>query len=87
MNELIRKIATQAEEYAEGCYDKFRETPMFNTTRDTKFAELIVEECLTFIRPTSYFHAYPDNMIGGQDGVRLLETITNQIEEHFGVEE
>ena len=52
-----------------------------------KFAELIVQECLTFVRPNSYFQAYPDNMIGGEDGVRLLETITNQIEEHFGVEQ
>jgi len=51
-----------------------------------KFAELIVLECLTFVRPNSYFQAYPDNMIGGEDGVRLLETITNQIKEHFGVE-
>ena len=52
-----------------------------------RFAELIVQECLTFVRPNRYFQAYPDNMIGGEDGVRLLETITNQIEEHFGVEQ
>jgi len=52
-----------------------------------KFAELIVQECLTFVRPNSYFQAYPENMIGGEDGVKLLQTITNQIEEHFGVEE
>jgi hypothetical protein len=48
-----------------------------------KFAELIVQECVKIVRPGSYFRAYPDDMIGGEDGIRLLEIIANQIEEHF----
>jgi hypothetical protein len=52
-----------------------------------KFAELIVQECVKIVRPDSYFRAYPDNMIGGEDGIRLLEIIANQIEEHFDPEE
>ena len=79
MNERIKELLAQ-------CTDSqmTKPWPLVDTE---KFAELIVQECLTFVRPNSYFQAYPDNMIGGEDGVRLLETITNQIEEHFGVEE
>jgi hypothetical protein len=44
---------------------------------------LIVQECVKIVRPGSYFQAYPDNMIAGEEGIRLLEIIANQIEEHF----
>jgi len=84
MNERIQKIANESFQYASEQSGLF--TSKFMEHYDQKFAELIVQECLTFVRPNSYFQAYPDNMIGGEDGVRLLETITNQIEEHFGVE-
>ena len=51
-----------------------------------KFAELIVKECVKIVRPNSYSRAYPDNMIGGEDGVRLLDIVADQIEEHFDIE-
>ena len=79
MNEQIQRLMKQAGTDTSGKW--------MSIDNAEKFAELIVQECLTFVRPNSYFQAYSDNMIGGEDGVRLLETITNQIEEHFGVEE
>lgn len=51
------------------------------------FAELLIRECVKKVRPSSYSRAYPDNMIGGEDGVRLLDIVADQIEEHFGVKE
>ena len=82
MNEIIRKLEQQATETVRCGLNGSSTAESFNRK---KFAQLIVQECLTFIRPNSYFQAYPNNMIGGEDGVRLLETITNQIEQHFGV--
>jgi len=76
MNERFWELVEQADE--EGGDDP--------DIRDEVFGKLLIQECLSFVRPNSYFQAYPENMIGGEDGVRLLQTITNQIEEHFGVE-
>jgi len=82
MNERIKELAEQC---------GFRSNPDIydrNQSFDVpKFAELIVQECVKIVRPDSYFRAYPDNMIGGEDGLRLLEIIANQIEEHFDPEE
>jgi hypothetical protein len=92
MNERIKELAEQAG-LSEGVFTRHDGAPCnlkgysMLPEQMQKFSELIVKECLTFVRPNSYFQAYPDNMIGGEDGVRLLETITNQIEEHFGIEE
>ena len=82
MNERIKLLAEQC---------GFRSNPDIydrNQSFDVpKFAELIVQECVKIVRPDSYFRAYPDNMIGGEDGIRLLEIIADQIEEHFDPEE
>jgi Ribonuclease G/E len=87
MNERIRELKQMAKNFYLLHEDEDCSVKQLHELVEAKFAELIVKECLTFVRPNSYFQAYPDNMIGGEDGVRLLETITNQIEEHFGVEE
>jgi hypothetical protein len=44
MNERIRELAEQAEKYAD---DNFRGEPTYSEAYDSKFAELIVRECLS----------------------------------------
>jgi len=85
MNERIEKLFGQALDQAVPETWTMLTPAQLSKLKD-KFAELLIQECLTFVRPSSYFQAYPENMIGGEDGVKLLQTITNQIEEHFGVE-
>ena len=50
-----------------------------------KFAELIIRECLAFVEPSEYHRAYPDNMMGGIDGLHLLYNRAERIREHFDV--
>lgn len=38
-----------------------------------KFAELIVQECISRVEPSEYHYAYPDNVLGSYEGLRLLE--------------
>ena len=72
MNEGIKELAEQAQQYAEyvtpqGCewLDTFKE----------KFAELIVRECLQVINQP--------NGVGDGDVIR----ISDDVKQHFGVEE
>ena len=89
MNKRIRELSKQAEQYA---LDKANEANdedydySFDDDFQEKFAELIMQECVKIVRPNSYSRAYPDNMIGGEDGVRLLDIVADQIEEHFDIE-
>lgn len=67
MNERIRELAEQAEEYAD---DNFRGEPTWTEAFESKFAELIVQECA--------------NWIDRQDESRCPYGI--DLLEHFGVE-
>ena len=82
MNERIEQLAEEADEYAEqtvhyyqGQFDGLTWEGKIKQTRDTKFAELIVKECLDVINQP--------NGVGDDDVIR----ISNDIEQHFGVEE
>ena len=82
MNERIEQLAEEADEYAEqtvhyyqGQFDGLTWKGKIKQTRDTKFAELIVKECLDVINQP--------NGVGDDDVIR----ISNDIEQHFGVEE
>lgn len=44
MNELIKELSEQAEKYAD---DNFRGEPTWSEVFESKFAELIIIECLT----------------------------------------
>lgn len=75
MNERIRQLAEQADEYTEqtvhyyqGQFDGLTWEGKIKQTRDTKFAELIVRECID----TAFHRGQPD-----------LEFLLK----HFGVEE
>jgi hypothetical protein len=43
MNERIKELAEQAEKYAD---DNFKGQPTYSEAYDSKFAELIVRECI-----------------------------------------
>ena len=86
MNERIRLLAEQADEYAEqtvhyymGQFDGLTWEGKIKQTRDTKFAELIVRECCLVLEQTQTAldrHKWPTP---SECGI--------YIKEHFGVEE
>jgi hypothetical protein len=84
MNERIRKLAEQAEKYAD--YN-FKGEIFWTEAYESKFAELIVEECIAIVKPTSHHEAWAQSYLGGVDGLELLEGKIENIKEHFGVEE
>ena len=81
MNDRIRKLALQADEYAEqtvhyymGQFDELTWEGKIKQTRDIKFAELIVAECVNFCNA----HARDDG---------TAQKIATSLKQHFGVEE
>ena len=56
-------------------------------SRAQKFAELIVQECIGIVKPTSHHEVWAQSYLGGVDGLELLGSKVKQIKEHFGVEE
>jgi len=75
MNERIRQLAEQAKKYALDAMikitDKEQALKVYSESYDTKFAELIVRECI--------------DIADEYDGVG--STIVGRIQKHFGVEE
>ena len=78
MNERIRELAEQAENYAAEQNDKFGVS--YKKTYNEKFAELIVQECSSILRKEA-----DSNWEGREE--RLLNAMANWIEKHFGVEQ
>ena len=83
MNERIKLLADQAEDYATAEYDKWIPTPDFSGIPhirkifNEKFAELIVRECADMAES---FHRHQYDMTGNLE-------LHEFIREHFGVEE
>ena len=82
MNERIKELAEQAQQYAEWTtpqglewFDAFKE----------KFAELIVRECLDIALEVRGDPATDTHYVIGYD--RACEKMIGGIKEHFGVEE
>jgi hypothetical protein len=75
MNRRIQELAEQAEKYAD---DNFRGEPSYSEAYDSKFAELIVRECLNIV---------DDAERGGSNEVwdNAVKFIRRDIKEHFGV--
>jgi hypothetical protein len=72
MNERIRELAEQADEYADNKIQMPGEYhPDWHDTRDEKFAELIIRECVELNRQELSFSAF----------ARMLD----KYEDHFGV--
>ena len=79
MNERIRELSEQAEKYAD---DNFRGEPTWSEAFESKFAELIVQECLAQadkIRDGCDEDDEPQQALGA-DWVGIA------IARHFGVE-
>ena len=75
MNERIRELAEQAEKYAD---ENFKGEPTYSEAYDSKFAELIVRECIRVGGPED---SYKDDWFNAKaDSVA-------KIKKHFGVEE
>ena len=74
MNERIKELAEQAEKYAD---DNFKGQPTYSEAYDSKFAELIVRECVHWI----------DGSPSLEDGTLILgkHVIIDHIKGHFGV--
>jgi len=73
VNERIRELAEQAEKYAD---ENFKGEPTYSEAYDSKFAELIVGECMSIAQE------YDGAKLGGPGLI-----IAMRIEQHFGVEE
>ena len=80
MNELIHKLAEQADEYADTKLQMPGEYhPDWHDVRDEKFAELIVRECV--IRAErEWIRNGPDT-----EHNRAITSVIKSIKEHFGV--
>lgn len=80
MNERIKELAVQAQQYAEyitpqGCewFDTFKE----------KFAELIVRECAKCMTTPQIQAKLPDDVVMKT----VLDVLVSDMKQHFGVEE
>ena len=77
MNERIKELSEQAEKYAD---DNFRGEPTWSEAFESKFAELIVRECVKVMY---------DNAIERKVPPDINQTPTHYaiaVLEHFGVE-
>ena len=83
MNERIRELAEQAKKYALDAMikitDKEQALKVYSASYDTKFAELIIRECVEVCHKM----AEDSDSYVVHDG----DTCAEQIKKHFGVEE
>jgi hypothetical protein len=70
MNKQMRKLSEQAEKYAD---DNFKGEPTWSEAFESKFAELIINECALIVDNQGRFLKY--------------DTLSKKIKKHFGVEE
>lgn len=83
MNERIKQLAEEAKfmdswfsESGDDCEKELR-----------KFAELIINDCIDLVKPTSHHEAFAQGYIGGVDGLELLYSKLSLIRKHFGIKE
>jgi hypothetical protein len=83
MNERIRQLAEQAKKYALDAMikitDREQALKVYSESYDTKFAELIVKECVAICQD-----------VDGEDNIDAKsgrQDCAVEIREHFGVEE
>jgi hypothetical protein len=78
MNERIKELAEQAEKYAD---DNFRGEPTWSEAFESKFAELIVKECVEQSMSIGRYNT-PSGITPD-----LSIAIAVGLKKHFGVEE
>jgi len=83
MNDKIRKIAVDTDEYCDVHYDNAD----YAIRWEDKFAELIIKECISII---SSFQVPVGNSDAGEIACEMalnsLEELRSDIKEHFGIE-
>jgi len=75
MNERIKQLAEQAEKYAD---ENFKGEPTWSEAFESKFAELIIQECATFIDSAFDIDEHSGEVVSYADG--------SQLKKHFGIE-
>jgi hypothetical protein len=87
MNDRIRELSEQAEKYAD---DNFRGEPTWSEAFESKFAELIVRECIEqgkLIQSQTIVDGSEEYVAGYVAGREMgIEVFMNQIKKHFGIE-
>ena len=87
MNLRIRELAEQAEKYADA---NFKGEHFWTQAYESKFAELIVEECIELFVDQKYMILNPHEPFANER-VRALKEhdkdTVKKIKQHFGVEE
>ena len=91
MNEKIKKLAEQSGFYFYDLHDidgqDLGETIESDDWESMeRFAELIIEECIKQLEPSTHHQAYPNSYLGGEEGLELLEEQVYYIKKHFGIE-
>ena len=51
-----------------------------------KLIQAVARECIEIVKPTDYHRAYPDNHIGGDDGIACLDDRVTKIKQRFNIE-
>ena len=88
MNEKIKQLALDAGIGFTLWDDSGREMIDNYTPEErlTKFAELIIGECIKQVEPTQHHQVWAQSYLGGVDGLDLLSSKIKDIKKHFGVE-
>lgn len=76
MNERIKELAEQAEKYAD---DNFKGEHFWTQAYESKFAELIVEECVGVVEGGHFLHDQAPTAL-------FAKECSGAIKRHFGVE-
>ena len=82
MNERIKELSKQAEKYTD---DNFRGETTWSEAFESKFAELIVQECISINRQRMFSDYEGDSHRVAHNNALLCAT--SDMFEHFGVEE
>ncbi len=95
MNERIRKLAEEADEYADATLSPGEFHPDWHDVRDARFAILIIAECIKQCTRVSVQAKHWDYLRNGPPSREVLDvgditaaaadTCANLIEQHFGV--
>lgn len=91
MNERIKQISDQVWEWAEN--QEYSEPDQFSDIWETKFAELIVRECMSLMQTEKKYYEDPSTYETKEYYIRMqakseaFEEADDIIRSHFGVEE
>ena len=86
MNDRIKELAKDHFCQTEFDNGHVHECYEFSESELEKFAELIINDCIDLVKPTSHHEAFAQGYMGGVDGLELLYSKISLIRKHFGIE-